>query len=54
MSFKPNSNKKIVVDKRDIATLDSVHNEKLATFHKNDEEIIPTLKKEVEKVEKMN
>lgn len=52
MAFKPNSNKKIVVDKRDIATLDSVHNEKLAIFHKNDEEIIPTLKKEVEKIKK--
>jgi hypothetical protein len=46
MAFKPHSDKKINVNKKDIATLDSVHNEKLTEFEKNENEIIPKLEKE--------
>ena len=48
MSFKPHSDKTINVSKKDIATLDSVHNEKMREFHRNENEIIPKLQKEVE------
>ena len=47
MSFKPHSEKKINVNKKDIATLDSVHNEKMREFHNNENEIIPKLQKEL-------
>ena len=47
MSFKPHSEKKINVDKKDIATLDSVHNEKMLKFYKNENEIIPKIEKQI-------
>jgi hypothetical protein len=52
MSFKPHSEKKINVNKKDIATLDSVHNEKMREFHKNESEIIPKLQKDIETLKK--
>ena len=50
MSFKPHSDKKISVNKKDIATLDSVHNEKLLEFKTNEDEVIPKLKREMENI----
>lgn len=52
MAFKPHSNKKINVNKKDIATLDSVHNEKMTEFEKNENETIPKLEKETAALKK--
>lgn len=45
-SFKPKTVKKIKIDKKNMATLDSKHKEFLAEFYKNDNERIPRLKRE--------
>ena len=52
MSFKPHSEKKINVTKKEISTLDSVHNEKMREFYKNKTEIIPKLLKDLDVLKK--
>jgi Poxvirus Late Transcription Factor VLTF3 like len=52
-SFKPKSNKKIVVDVNHQFTLDTKHSEYVEEFRYNDEKVIPGYKVEIQKCRKM-
>lgn len=51
MSFKPKNSKKLIVNQKDIVTLDSKHDEYLELFHKNETIVIPKLEKEKEELQ---
>ena len=44
-NFKPKANKKLARKSKSSVTLDSKHNEKMALFDKQENEIIPNLQK---------
>jgi hypothetical protein len=50
MAFKPKCDKQIEIDKNDLTTLDTKHNEFLEKFWREEEEEIPKLLKEREKI----
>ena len=45
-TFKPKNTRKIVVNSKNVVTLDRKHSELLENFTKNKVELIPSLKKE--------
>ena len=47
-SFKPKTNKKVIVDEIKAATLDTKHNEMIELFKTNDNEIIPEINEKIE------
>ena len=50
-SFKPKTNKKVIVDEIKAATLDTKHNEMLDLFKINDDEIIPEINEKIESLQ---
>ena len=51
-SFKPKTNKKVIVDEIKAATLDTKHNEMIEFFNKNDKEVIPELNEKINTLKK--
>jgi len=52
-SFKPKTNKKVIVDEIKAATLDTKHNEIVDSFQKDEEEIIPMLNEKINELKKI-
>ena len=52
-SFKPKTNKKLIVDEIKAATLDTKHNEMIYLFKTNDDEIIPEINKKIDSLRKV-
>ena len=52
MPFKEKANKKIIVNKEKIVTLDSKHNEKLLEFKNDENKVIPDLESKITKLNK--
>jgi hypothetical protein len=51
-SFKPKTNKKVIVDEIKAATLDTKHNEMIEFFNNNDKEVIPELNEKINTLKK--
>jgi hypothetical protein len=51
-SFKPKTSKKIKVNKKNSITIDNKHNEIMNEFSKDEQDVIPSLKEEREKLKK--
>jgi hypothetical protein len=51
-SFKPKTSKKIKVNKKNSITIDNKHNEIMNDFSKDEQDVIPSLKEEREKLKK--
>ncbi len=46
-SFKPKTNKRVIVDEIKAATLDTKHNEMIEIFNNNEKEVIPELNEKI-------
>ncbi len=51
-SFKPKTNKKVIVDEIKAATLDTKHNEMIELFNNNEKEVIPELNEKINTLKK--
>lgn len=52
-SFKPKTNKKVIVDEIKAATLDTKHNEIVESFQKDEEEVIPKLTEKINQMKEL-
>ena len=52
-SFKPKTNKKVIVDEIKAATLDTKHNEIIESFQKDEEEVIPNLTEKINELKEL-